>query len=675
MKKIKTEAWNSAGKKEKKRTFKQQDDFHYKLEQFADIKIMRYRVPGFDDLSLNQKKAVYYLSQAARCGRDIIFDQHFKYNLMIRKSLDNVVETYPGDRQSDDFDNFMVYVKRFWFSSGFHHHYSGDKFFPDISWDYFKELILQSDNTGFPLQEGEGMKDFIFRLSALVFDRDAYPKRVSQDSETDIIRRSAVNFYENLTHDEVEQYYRSIMDARDKTPVSHGLNSKLIKENGAIKELVYREGGLYGAAIRAILYWLEKARKVSESDAQSNYIKKLIEYYKTGDLSIWDEYNILWLKDTSSHVDFINGFIETYTDPMGMKGTWEAMVNFTDTEASRRTQIIADNAQWFEDNSPVEKRFKKEQVKGISARVITVAQLGGDCYPASPVGINLPNADWIRRDYGSRSVTMENITYAYDKVSIDSGMLNEFVLHEKDRELSRKYGAAAGNLHTDLHECLGHGSGQLLPGTSPEALKNYAAPLEEARADLFALYYMMDPKMTELQLMPSPNMAKAMYNAYIRGGLMTQLTRIEPGKDIEQAHMRNRQLIAGWVYEKGAGEKVIECIVNNGKTYLVVNDHEKLRDLFAQLLAEVQRIKSEGDYQAAKALVEKYGVKVDRKLHKEVLERFKKLGIAPYGGFMNPDFEVIRENAKVTDIKITYPGNYTEQMLYYGREYAFLSPV
>ncbi len=649
-----------------------QDDFRYKVDQFGDIKVMRYQIPGFDELSPDQKKLIYFLSEAARCGRDIIFDQHFKYNLDIRKSLDNIVETYKGDRENEDFKKFMVYVKRFWFSNGFHHHYSSDKFFPEITEEYFRRLVAGSDASGFPAPEKCNPDDFVNNLSYMLFDKNAYPKKVSQDTGTDIIKASSVNFYEGLSKQEVDAYNESIMDPNDPTPISYGLNSKLVKENGEIKEYVYKLDGMYGPAIREIVGWLEKAVTVAENDLQKESMEKLIQYYKTGNLKVWDEYNVLWVNDMESHVDFVNGFIETYTDPMGMKATWEAVVNFKDVEATKRTEIIAENAQWFEDNSPVDDRFKKEEVKGVSAKVITVAQLGGDCYPSSPVGINLPNADWIRKDHGSKSVTMENITYAYDKASQGSGMLKEFVYREEDRELSKKHGPLAGNLHTDLHECLGHGSGQLLEGTPADALENYASPLEETRADLFALYYMMDPKMVELKLMPTLDVAKAAYNSYIRNGLMTQLTRIEPGKNIEQAHMRNRQLIARWVYEKGQKDNVIEKIVEDGKTYFVVNDYEKLRTLFGELLAEVQRIKSEGDYEAGKALVENYAVKVDRELHAEVLKRFKKLNVAPYGGFMNPDFEVVEENGQIVDIKVTYPDDYTGQMLLYGKKYSFL---
>ncbi|MFO8086710.1 MAG: dihydrofolate reductase [Bacteroidales bacterium] len=647
------------------------DDFQYKIEQFDDIKIMRYKVPGFDRLSLEQKKLLYYLSEAARCGRDIIFDQHFEHNIKIRKLLDVIVETYRGDRNSEYFQIFMVYVKKFWFSNGFHHHYSSDKFVPGIDREYFLSLLRQSDQNQLPVNP-DYEPDALHNLMEIIFDNTLYPKGVSQDTSRDIVKASAVNFYKGVSKEEVQGFYQSLLQSDEKQPVSYGLNSRLIKENGEIQEQRYREEGLYDKPIRAIISWLEKAAGVAENEQQKQTIAYLIDFYKTGDLKLWDTYSISWVNDQQSHIDFINGFIENYTDPMGMKATWESVVNFQDVEATKRTRIIADNAQWFEDRSPVDARFRKAEVKGVSAKVITVVQLGGDCFPASPIGINLPNADWIRKEHGSKSVTMENITMAYDKATQGSGMLEEFVYDEADRELSRKYGAQANNLHTDLHECLGHGSGQLLPGVSADALQNYASPLEEARADLYALYFMMDPQMLKLGLIPNMDLPKAEYNAYIRNGLMTQLTRIKPGKDIEQAHMRNRQIIAKWVYEKGKADQVIEKFTEHGKTYVRVQDHQKLRELFGQLLAEVQRIKSEGDYPAGKNLVEKYGVKVDRDLHNEVLERFARLGIAPYGGFMNPDFNVIREQGAIKDIKIFYPDNYTEQMLDYGRKYGYL---
>ncbi|MBN1339738.1 MAG: dihydrofolate reductase [Bacteroidales bacterium] len=651
------------------------DDFKYLLEQFADLKIMRYQVPGFDQLTLDQKKLVYYLSQAALCGRDIIFDQNYKHNLMVRNTLEEIYSNYEGDRSTPDFQNFVVYLKRVWFSNGIHHHYSTDKIIPDFSQDYFAELVSKSPKAEFPFKEGESMDEFMGMIVPVIFDPMVAPKRLSQDPEKDLILNSACNFYEGVTEEEAVKFYDKIKDPNDPEPISYGLNSKLVKENGKIKEEVYKTGGLYGPAIEKIVFWLEKASGVAENEHQKAVIDKLVEFYKTGDLKVFDEYNVLWVNDLSSHIDFVNGFIEVYGDPLGLKASWESVVNFKDMEATKRTEIISNNAQWFEDHSPVDDRFKKKEVKGVSAKVITVAQLGGDCYPSTPIGINLPNADWIRKEHGSKSVTMENITYAYDQAALGNGFMEEFCYSQEEIELAKKYGSLASNLHTDLHECLGHGSGQLLPGTSPDALKNYSSALEESRADLFALYYIMDPKMVELGIMPTLDVAKAEYNSYIRNGLMTQLTRIESGKDIEQAHMRNRQLIAKWCFEKGSAENVIEKVTKDGKTYFHITDYDKLRNLFGELLAEVQRVKSEGDYEAGKMLVETYAVKVDPVLHKEVKERFGKLNIAPYGGFINPVFDVAEENGEIKDIKITYPDDYTKQMLKYSEEFSFLSPV
>ncbi len=648
------------------------DKFNYFLEQFADIKIMRYEVPGFEQLTLEQKKLVYFLSEAALCGRDIIYDQNYKYNLKVRKTLEIIYIHYTGNRETEDFKHFLVYLKRVWFSNGIHHHYSTDKFFPDFSPEYFKELIHLSMAADFPLSKGRSLDDFTEEFSSIVFDPIIAPKRVSLDSDKDLIKASACNFYEGVTQQEVEAFYNGIKDQEDKTPVSYGLNSKLVKENGVVKEEVYKIGGLYSEAIEKVVYWLGKAVEVAENEQQRKVIQKLIDYYSTGELKIYDDYNVLWVKDLSSHIDFVNGFTEVYGDPLGMKATWESVVNFMDVEATKRTSILSENAQWFEDHSPVDERFKKEEVKGVSAKVITVAHLGGDCYPSTPIGINLPNADWIRKEHGSKSVTMDNITYAYDQVSQGSGFLEEFCFSKEEIELSKKYGYLAGSLHTDLHECLGHGSGQLLPDTDPEALKNYGSALEEARADLFALYYIMEPKMVDLEIMPSLEVAKAEYNGYIRNGLLTQLTRVEEGKKIEQAHMRNRQLIARWCYEKGEKENVIEKVIRDKKTFYKVNDHSKLRDLFGVLLKEIQRIKSEGDYEAGKLLVETYGVKIEPELHKEVKERFSKLNIAPYGGFVNPKFELIVENDNILDIKIIDTDDYSEQMMHYSEKYSFL---
>ncbi|MFW5657191.1 MAG: dipeptidyl-peptidase 3 family protein [Bacteroidota bacterium] len=653
-------------------TKKEQDNFQFVLEQFSDIRILRYQVPGFDELGLNQKKLVYYLSEAARCGRDIIFDQNGKYNLAIRSILENIYKTYDGDKNEEAFKAFEVYLKRVWFSNGIHHHYSSDKFQPDFSEADFDRFISHSDATGFPSTEKHSAEEIIAMIIPVMFDPTILPKKVSQDAGKDMVKNSAVNFYQGVTEKEVLEYYKSIKDPDDDSPVSYGLNTRVVKEEGKIKEVPWKIGGLYSPALEQIVYWLEKAAGVAENNQQQAVIESLITYYQTGDLEQFDRYNILWLNDLNSQVDFINGFIETYEDPLGMKATWESVVNFKNIEATKRTQIISENAQWFEDHSPVDKRFKKEEVKGVTAKVITAAQLGGDCYPGTPIGINLPNADWIRKEHGSKSVTIENITYAYDQASLGSGFLEEFSLTQEEVELVKKYGPAMGNLHTDLHECLGHGSGQLLPGVSVEALKNYHSPLEETRADLYALYFMMDPKMIELGLVPDKDAAKAEYITYIRNGIMTQLTRIKPGNDIEQAHMRNRQLIAKWCYEKGKTDNVIEKVIKDGKTYFRINDFEALRGLFAELLAEVQRIKSEGDYEAGKRLVETYAVKVDRDLHKEVLHRYEKLNLAPYSGFINPDFSVTKEDGEIKDVQVVYKDDYAEQMLNYSKKYSFL---
>ena len=650
---------------------KKETTFNFTLEQFADLRILRYQVPGFDELSLDQKKLIYYLGQAALCGRDIIWDQNGKYNLAIRQTLENIYKTYTGDKSTEDYQKFLVYLKRVWFSNGIYHHYSTDKIAPGFSEEYFRQLIESSDNDGFPVIGSDTKDETLELLIPVIFDPTVLPKKVNQNPDKDLIAASAVNFYQNLTEPEVTKYYNSLKDKQDTTPVSYGLNSRLVEENGTIKEEVWKSGGLYGQAIDKIVYWLEKALSVTQNPEQTQGIEKLIAYYKNGNLKTWDEYNIIWVKDTS-RVDFVNGFVEVYSDPLGLKGTWESVVDFKDLAATKRTEIISANAQWFEDHSPVDNRFKKKEVKGISAKVITVAMLGGDCYPYTPIGINLPNSDWIRKDYGSKSVTMENITYAYDQASLGSGYLEEFSFDSTELNLVKKYGPLTDNLHTDLHECLGHGSGQLLEGVASDALKNYQSTLEEARADLFALYYIMDPKMVELGLLPNEDAAKAQYISYIRNGIMTQLRRIEPGNNIEEAHMRNRQLIASWCYEKGRAENVIEKIIKDGKTYYKINDFDKLRKLFGDLLAEVQRIKSEGDYEAGKNLVETYGVKVDPELHKEVLARFEKLNLAPYSGFVNPDYIVTEKNGEIQNVKIHYVDDFSTQMLKYSKEYSYL---
>lgn len=648
-------------------------EFQFLLEQFADIKIMRYQLPGFEELSLKQRTLLYYLSEAANCGRDIIYDQFYRHNLSIRRTNEAIINSYSGDKDNENYQKFMLYAKRVWFSNGIHHHYSADKFFPEIDRDYFIQLIKASDENQLPILEDENLNIFSDRITRVMYEKSYGTKRIVLDSSKDIIKESATNFYENIRQEEVEEYNKNFVQTDSERPVSFGLNSKLLKDKEEnIYEKTYRLGGMYTEAIEKIIYYLEKAKDVAENKQQKNYISTLIEYYKTGDLQTWDKYNIEWLEDKNSEVDFVNGFIEVYGDPLGMKATWEALVNFKNIEATKRTEIISKNAQWFEDNAPIDPGFKKEKVKGVSAKVITAVQLGGDCYPSTPIGINLPNADWIRKEHGSKSVTIDNITYAYDKAAEGNGFMEEFFASEEEINLSKKYGSLASSLHTDLHECLGHGSGQLLPDTSPEALKNYSSALEETRADLFALYYLPDKKMQELGLVPSPDVAKAEYNAYIRNGYITQLTRIKPNKNIEQAHMRNRQLIARWSFELGKTENVIELKKQKQKTFIIINDYDKLRVIFGKMLAEIQRIKSEGDFEAGKNLIEKYAVQVDKELHKEVLERYKKLNIAPYGGFVNPVLEAVYEGNKIVDVKVSYSEDYTQQMLRYSKDYSFL---
>jgi dipeptidyl-peptidase-3 len=646
--------------------------FKWQVDQFADIRILRYQVPGFEELTPKQKELIYYLSEAALWGRDIIFDQNYRHNLKVRKTLDAIVEGYQGDRSTPDWEKFMVYTKRVWFSNGIHHHYSTDKILPEFSPEYFEALVKGSQGVKFPLEAGQSLEEFIAFLKPIIFDPKVDAKKVCQDPSVDLVANSAVNFYEGVTQKEVEEYYARLVDKNDPTPISYGLNSRVVKKDGKIVEEVYRVGGKYGPALEKIVYWLEKAAAVAENDLQRQTIEKLIEYYRTGDLKKFDEYNILWVKDTESVVDFVNGFIEVYNDPLGMKASWEALVNFKNPEATKRVAVISANAQWFEEHSPIDPRFKREKATGVSAKVITAAMLGGDCYPSTPIGINLPNANWIRRMYGSKSVTLENITYAYDQSSLDSPFGKEFTYNEEILERIKKYGSLAGNVHTDLHECLGHGSGKLLPGVKSEDLKNYHSPIEEARADLFALYFIMDPKLVELGVLPNEDAAKAAYDMDIRNGLMTQLTRIEPGKTIEEAHMRARALVSHWVYEKGKPDNVISRVKKDGKTYFVINDYQKLRQLYGELLKEIQRITSEGDYEAAKNLVETYGVKVDPELHQEVLERYRKLHLAPYAGFINPELEPVYENGKIVDVKISYPEDYVKQMLKYGKEYSIL---
>ena len=637
-------------------------EFKYLVDEFADLKIMKYHVPGWDGLTLQQKEYVFHLAEAAKYGRDIIWMQNCKYNLDIRKVLENVLENYNGDRNCEDFKQFEEYAKRVFFSNGVHHHYAEDKFFPSCGKEYFASLMSAVG------AENESLLDFIY-------DENAYPQRKSTDKNLDIVAESAVNFYEGVTKAEVEKFYAAMVDPSDKTPVSYGLNSRVVKgADGVIYEDVYKVGGLYGPALEKICAELEKAAAVAENDTQKEYIADLISYYQSGDLKLWDEYNIKWVNDTLGTVDFVNGFVEDYNDPLGRKATWEGLVNFKDAEASGRTLLISDNAQWFEDNSPIDDRFKKSEVKGVSAKVITVATLAGDCYPAAPIGINLPNADWIRREHGSKSVTIANLSSAYSKAAQESpkSTLTEFAWDEAEVELMKKYGDMTSDLHIDLHECLGHGSGQLLPGTSPNALGEYSSALEETRADLFALYYLADPKLVELGILPDMEAYKAQYQGFIRNGIFTQFTRIELGKKNTEAHMQNRKLIADWCYEKGLADNVIEKKVRDGKTYFVVNDFEALRGLFAELLAEIQRIKSEGDFEAGKALVEKYAVNIDPELHKEVKERYAQLELKPYGGFLNPEIVPVVRCGKVVDYKLVYCNDYLEQMLSYGKKYATL---
>ena len=641
----------------------QEGEFKYLIDEFADLKIMRYQVPGWDELSLDQKKYVYHLAEAAKYGRDIIWMQNNKYNLDVRKTIENILNNYEGDRTTDQWKGFETYAKRVFFSNGIHHHYAEDKFFPECSLDYFAELMA-----------AVGDEAKCAELLPVIFDPSVFPARKDMHAE-DIVASSAVNFYENVTRAEVEALYASMVDPEDKTPVSYGLNSRVVKgADGVVREEVYKVGGLYGKALKQINKNLKKAAKVAENDMQKAYIADLIEYYNTGDLKLWDEYNIKWVNDTLGTVDFVNGFVEDYNDPLGRKATWEGLVNYKDIEASRRTELISDNAQWFEDNSPVDSRFKKEEVKGVTAKVINVAVLAGDCFPAAPIGINLPNADWIRREHGSKSVTIANLTNAYNMAAQESpkSMLSEFAWSEEEIAMEKKYGALTSDLHTDLHECLGHGSGKLLPETSPNALGEFSSTLEETRADLFGLYYLADPKLVELGILPDMEAYKAQYTSYIRNGIFTQFNRIELGKKNMEAHMQNRKLIADWCYEKGLKDNVIEKKVRDGKTFFIVNDFEALRGLFGDLLAEVQRIKSEGDYAAGKALVEKYAVDIDQDLHKEVLERYSSLGLKPYGGFVNPEIVPVKKMGRTVDYKVVYNDSYLEQMLKYGQKYSTL---
>ena len=634
------------------------------VDRFDDIKIIRYEVPEFENQSLNDKLLIYYLAESAKCGRDILFDQNFKYNLTIRRALEKIYTSYEGCKECSDFKAMEKYLKKVWLANGIHHHYSNDKFQPEFSREWFS---AQWDKCGV---ESPVEKETILEA---IFNPELYATRLNQAKGADVIATSAGNYYEGVTQKEVEKFYNNMIKkaGNDPCPISYGLNSKLVKKNGKIYEQTYKVGGMYTEALEQVVAWLEKAHEVAQEPTKSS-IALLIKYYKSGDLRDFDAFNVAWVKDTESNVDFVNGFTEVYGDPLGYKASWESVVNFRDQKACERTQIISDNAQWFEDNSPINPAYRKKEVKGVSAKVITVAMLGGDCYPTTPIGINLPNADWIRKDHGSKSVTIDNITYAYKKAAQGGGFSEEFVLREEDRTRMKEHGKLSDDLHTDLHECLGHGSGQLAPGTTGTELGVYSSTLEETRADLFALYYLGDEKLIEIGLIPSLDVAKAQYASYIMNGMMTQFSRIELGKNVEESHMRNRKMIAEWCYEKGKAENVIEWVVNDGKRYLVVNDFDKLRKLFGDMLYEVQRIKSEGDFEAGKALVENYGVAIDPALHKEVRDRYYALNIEPYGGFVNPEYELVMEGEKIVDVKVSYPANYTEQHLHYSKDYSFL---
>ncbi len=643
---------------------KVEGDFKYLVDEFADLKIMRYQIPDWDSLSVDQKAYVYHLGEAAKWGRDILWAQNCKWNLPIRHVVEDILNKYKGDRDCADFEDFTIYAKRLFFSNGIHHHYAEDKFFPACPQEYFRSLM-----------EAVGDGELCEELLPAIYSPEIAPMRRSIDGSRDLIAASSVTFYEGVTDEEAEAFYDALTDPNNETPISYGLNSRLVKgEDGVIYEQVYKAGGLYSDAILKIIEELDAARAFAENDRQKEVIDLLVEYLYTGDLSVWDLYNIAWVRETEGTVDFINGFIEDYNDPLGRKATWEAVVNIKDFEGSKRTELISSNAQWFEDHSPVDPRFRKKEVKGITAKVINATTLGGDCYPSTPIGINLPNADWLRKQHGSKSVTLGNITLAYDLAALESpkNIQNEFCWDEADVEMAKKYLPITGDIHTDLHECLGHASGQLLPGVPSGALGEYSSTLEEARADLFGLYYMADPKLIELGILPDAEAYKAEYANYIRNGIFVQFTRVELGKQNTEAHMQNRKLVAEWCYEKGLADNVIEKRVRDGKTYFVVNDYEALRSLFGQLLAEIQRIKSEGDYEAGKNLVETYAVNIDPALHKEVKERYDALGLKPYGGFINPKIVPVRKGKEIVDYKVEYPTDYLGQMLEYGANYSTL---
>ncbi|MBQ2797014.1 MAG: dihydrofolate reductase [Tidjanibacter sp.] len=646
-------------------------EFRWQIDNFDDIKILRYQVHGFERLSLEQKELIYYLNQAAISGRDIMFDQNFKYNLAIRRTLEAIYQNYTGDKECAEWKAFEKYLKKVWFANGIHHHYSNDKFKPEFLQEYFENVLVAQCAATIPNEGFESQAAMMEIIVPAIFDPELYPSKLVQADGVDVLKASSMNYYEGVSQAEAERFYAKMAKKNDPRPISYGLNSKLVKEGGKIYEKTYKLGGMYSDAIEQIIYWLEKAAGVAQ-EPQKSTLLTLVEYYKTGDLRLFDQFNIAWTKDTESYIDYVNGFTEDYGDPLGRKGAWESIVNFKNDEATLRTKIISDNAQWFEDNAPINPAFRKAEVKGVSAKVITAATLAGDAYPATPIGINLPNADWIRKEHGSKSVTIDNITEAYAESAHGNGFDEEFILRKEDRQRIEEYGRLGDNLHTDIHECLGHGSGQLAPGTKGGELKQYSSTLEEARADLFGLYYLGDPKLVELGLVPSFDVAKAQYAEYIMNGMMTQFTRIELGKNVEESHMRNRKLIAEWCYEHGKAENVIEWVVENGKRYVVVNDFERLRTLFGEMLYEVQRIKSEGDFEAGRDLVERYAVKIDPDLHKEVLERYATLNIQPYAGFINPIYTLVEKDGKVVDVKIEYPDNYIEQMLYYSNNYSFL---
>lgn len=664
-------------KETEKRCDQKSDNFQYNIEQFADFKVFRYQIPDFESLDLNTKILLYYLYEASHAGRDIFYDQNYRYNLMIRKTLEQIIMNYAGDKNEDDYQKFLTYAKCVFASNGIHHMHSSDKFIPEFSKNYFKELIVNSPEAQFPIESFESLADFTDYIIPIIFDPEIDSKKIVSNPDKDIIKLSASNYYhKNLTFDMVRDFYDKIIDRTDKTPISYGLNSKLmLDENGKVYEEVWKTDGMYGEAIKKMVYWLKKAIPYTENDEQKKALQKVVEFYKTGDLRVFDEYSIAWVNDTESFVDFVTGFIEIYDDPVGRRGAFQAMLSVRDAESSKRTGIISNNAQWFEDNLPIHEAYKRKNAVGVDAKAINVVTVSGDNAPAPPIGVNLPNSNWIRAQHGSKSVTITNIFDAHRAAATTSGALEEFSYTDQEVQWAKEYGTIGGNIHIDMHEIIGHGSGQLKPGVGDPAstLKNYYSPLEEARADLVALYFMMDPHVVELGLMPSLNVAKSQYDGYIRNGMLTQLVRIQPGANIEQAHMRARKLISEWSYEKGKADNVIEKIIEEGKTYYVVNDYQKLRKIFGDLLKEVQRIKSEGDYNAGRNLVENYAVKVDPEIHQEVLARWEKLNIAPYTVFINPVLvPIYDDNGNIVDVKVEYPKDFLEQMIYYGEKYSNL---